>query len=139
MPVTFSFDIETASVQDGADRTRIQLAFLRFGWEHIGGSSWRYPALNHQGHASEDWFNHVIPALMYFRALVEHSGMVVTKMTLDAHSEAGYRGGATPVGQNIQPAANIQTYPPNLAAATEAVLSDARLREFVRDTADSLA
>ena len=93
MPVTFSFDIEQASIQDANDRTRIQLAFLRFGWEHIGGSSWRYPELGTQEHPSEDWFNHVIPALMYFRAIVEHSGMNVSKMTLDAHSEAGYRDG----------------------------------------------
>jgi hypothetical protein len=140
MPVTFSFDIEQASIGDPNDRTRIQLAFLRFGWEHIGGSSWRYPELTAQGHPSEDWFNHVVPALMYFRAIVEHSGMNVTKMTLDAHSEAGYRsGGAAPaVGQRIQPAATIQMYPPNLGPGTEVILSEARLREFVRDTADSL-
>ena len=73
MPITVSFDIETDSIQDANDRTRIQVCFLRLCWEHIGGSSWRYPSLGAQP-ASEDWFNHVIPALMYFRSIVEHSG-----------------------------------------------------------------
>jgi hypothetical protein len=41
MPVILTFDIEDASVRDPNDRTRIQVAFLRFGWEHIGGSAWR--------------------------------------------------------------------------------------------------
>ena len=65
MPVTITFDIEDASVQDVNDRGRIYASFQRFGWENIGGSAWRYPALGSQN-ISEDWFNHVIPALMYF-------------------------------------------------------------------------
>src|SRR6266850_2463368 len=112
MPITMTFDIEQASVRDPNDRTRIIVAFKRFGWEHIGGSAWRYPALG-TDHPSEDWFNHVIPALMYFRAIVEHSQMQVTQFTIDAHSEAGYRGAAAihPTGQPILSAQQIALYP----------------------------
>jgi hypothetical protein len=137
MPITLSFDVEQASVQDPNDRMRIELAFRRLGWEHVGGSSWRYPALGTNEHPSEDWFNHVIPALMYFRSIVSHSGMNVTKFTLDAHSEAGFRGNPA-VGQPIQAAGAIAMYVPNLAPATEAILSEARLRQFFSQAEGSL-
>lgn len=140
MPITLTFDIDTGSVQDANDRTRIQVAFLRLGWEHIGGSAWRYPVLG-TAHASEDWFNHVIPALMYFRSIIEHSGMVVTKFALDAHSEAGYRAAAAgnaATGQSIQPAQQIVMYPTGLQANHEEKLSEDRLREFIADAATSL-
>jgi len=138
MPVVFTFDIDTDSVQDTNDRTRIQVNFHRLGWEHLGGSSWRYPKLG-ADHASEDWFNHVVPALMYFRSIVEHSGMVVTKFTLDAHSEAGYRGGAqNAAGPALETSANITMYPPNLRQDHEDKLSEARLRRFFSEAAGSL-
>ncbi|MBI1756185.1 MAG: hypothetical protein HYR64_03660 [Fimbriimonas ginsengisoli] len=140
MPVTFTFDIEDASVADPNDRTRIQVAFLRFGWEHVGGSAWRYPKFGADEHPSEDWLNHVVPALMYFRSLVEHSNMRVTKFTLDAHSEAGYRtNGARAIGQPIAKGAAIVLCAPNLAAEQEEKLSENRLKRFVSDTAGSLA
>ena len=139
MPITLSFDIEQASIQDTNDRMRIELAFKRFGWEHVGGSSWRYPALGTDEHPSEDWFNHVIPAMMYFRSLVAHSGMNVTKFTIDAHSEAGYRGTAVPpIGQPIKGGADINMYAPNIAPATEAILSELRLRKFLQTAEESL-
>lgn len=145
MPISLTFDIEQSSINDANDRTRIELAFRRFGWEHIGGSSWRYPALGTSEHPSEDWFNHVVPALMYFRSLVEHSGMNVTSFTLDAHSEAGFRsnrnasvGNATPVGQAICLSSGLTLYSPNLGDKTEAILSETRLKKFVADCADSL-
>jgi hypothetical protein len=139
VPVTFTFDIEDNSVKDANDRTRIQMAFLRLGWEHIGGSAWRYPALNASPHPSEDWMNHVVPALMYFRSLVEHSGMRVTKFTIDAHSEAGYRsGGATPVGQAILPGANIPMYTTGIQQSQDDKLSEARLRKYLTEAAESL-
>lgn len=133
MPVTITFDIEDASVRDTNDRSRIFAAFQRFGWENIGGSAWRYPALGSQN-VSEDWFNHVIPALMYFRSLVEHAGINVYNFTIDAHSEAGYRGRANPpIGPAIADAANIEMYD-----SSYTVLSEARLRRFVSDAAESL-
>lgn len=138
MPVTFTFDIESESVLDPNDRTRIQVAFLRLGWEHIGGSAWRYPAIG-SAHDSEDWLNHVIPALMYFRSLIEHSEMRVTKFTIDAHSEAGYRGDVDPpVGQPIVNGVDIQMYTPGLQEDHENKLSENRLKKFLTDAAQSL-
>lgn len=135
VPVTFTFDFDDATVLDVNDRTRIRECFRRLGWEHIGGSAWRYPTLETEGHPSEDWFNHVIPALMYFRSIVAHAGITVTKFTLDAHSEAGYKldpFGAH-IGQPIQDDQHITMYP-----SQEAILSEPRLREFLKDCSDSL-
>ena len=139
MPITLTFDIDEASVEDANDRNRIILSFRRFGWEHIGGSAWRYPALGTHN-VSEDWFNHVIPALMYFRSLVEHANLRVTTFTIDAHSEAGHRGNAVPaLGQPIQAGASLAMYSPLLNdPKREAALSEARLRQFVTDAARSL-
>lgn len=137
MPITLTFDIEEASIEDVNDRTRIITCFERLGWEHIGGSAWRYPALGSKN-ISEDWFNQVIPALMYFRSIVEHAKLSVYNFTIDAHSEAGHRGRATPpLGEPIRDAAHITMYP-TTAAAYNNILSEGRLRQFVEDTADSL-
>ena len=139
MPITLTFDIDEESVQDNNDRTRIILCFRRFGWEHIGGSAWRDPALGTEN-VSEDWFNHVIPALMYFRSIVEHAGIRVTVFTLDAHSEAGYRGNANPaLGNGIAKSEEIAMYAPSFGRENaEAILSESRLRRFVSDAAASL-
>ena len=132
MPITFTFDIADGTVAQTNDRNRIVACFTRFGWEHIGGSAWRYPALG-TDNVSEDWFNHVIPALMYFRSMVSHAGLDAYNFTIDAHSEAGHRGRANPqLGQPIQDAADIVMYP------AARVLSEARLKRFVQDSADSL-
>lgn len=132
MPITLTFDIDNNTVRDPNDRNRIIACFTRLGWEHIGGSAWRYPALGTEN-VSEDWFNHVIPALMYFRSLVEHGEFNVYRFTIDAHSEAGHRGRANPqLGQPIRPASQIVMYP------ADQVLSEDRLRTFIRDAADSL-
>jgi len=90
-------------------------------------------------HPSEDWFNHVVPALMYFRAIVEHSGMKVTRFALDAHSGAAFKDATPPVGSGIEGAQAIRTYPPNLEPAHEAKLSEFRLKKFIKDAADSLS
>jgi len=136
MPITITFDIEQASFADTNDRTRLIAAFTRFGWEHIGGSAWRYPVLGTQNN-SEDWFNHVVPALMYLRSLVTHANLDMYNFTIDAHSEAGHRGGKIPpVGQSIQAAQNIVMYPAK--PEYDAALSEARLRKFVQDSTDSL-
>jgi hypothetical protein len=135
MPITITFDIDQESLHDANDRNRISICFTRLGWEHIGGSAWRYPALGTHN-VSEDWFNHVIPALMYMRSLVEHAGLEVYRFTIDAHSEAGHRGRAEQqIGQPIHSADEIQMYE---TGENDAVLSEQRLRTFIRDAADSL-
>lgn len=142
MPITFTFDLN-GNIPDSNDRTRIIACFTRLGWEHIGGSAWRYPALG-TSNASEDWFNHVIPALMYFRSLVEHGGITVDTFTIDAHSEAGYRRSANASlalpanrGAPIQDSNAIITYPV-LVPSYDSALSDARLKKFLSDAANSL-
>jgi hypothetical protein len=102
----------------------------------VGGSAWRYPALG-TVNVSEDWFNHVIPALAYLRSLVSHANLDMYNFTIDAHSEAGHRGRAMPpLGEPIRHAANITMYPTN--PNYNGVLSEQRLRTFVQDGADSL-
>jgi hypothetical protein len=86
VPVTLSFDIQGASPNQ---RNRLQSMFERFGWQDLDGSSYRYPTLEETPYA-EDWFNHVIPALMLFRTYVLESGMPLTKLSLDVQSSTGY-------------------------------------------------
>ena len=89
MPVVLTFDIQGAGPQE---RNRIQSFFERFGWENLGGSSYRYPRLG-SGQPVEDWLNHVIPALMLFRAYLRTSGRSLTKLTLDCQSSTGFDSG----------------------------------------------
>ena len=87
MPVVFTFDLTNAPP---VDRNRIQSFFERFGWQNLGGSAYRYPRLGaEREHPVEDWFNHVIPALMLFRAYVISSGRELPKFSLDIQSSAG--------------------------------------------------
>jgi hypothetical protein len=89
MSVIITFDIEGAPT---IERNRIQSFFERFGWENLGGSSYRYPRLGTE-HPTEDWFNHVIPALMCFRAYVL-TNRPVSKFTIDVQSSTGYNPNA---------------------------------------------
>ncbi len=60
MPVILTLDVENAGP---GEHNRIQSAFERLGWEALGGTAYRYPKLGAE-QPTEDWFNHVIPALM---------------------------------------------------------------------------
>lgn len=134
MPITVTFDIEQRSIADNNDRARIIACFERLGWERVGGSAWRYPRLGTEN-VSEDWFNHVVPALMYLRSLVSHAGMDMYNFTIDAHSEAGHRGRAhTALGEPIRPSTNITMY----ESRYDDALSEDRLRQFIRDAENSL-
>lgn len=88
MPVLFTFDLSDAP---SVDRNRIQSFFERLGWQNLGGSAYRYPRLGAQiTHPTEDWFNHVIPALMLFRSYVLTSGNDLPKFTIDVQSSSGW-------------------------------------------------
>ncbi|MEW5883849.1 MAG: hypothetical protein AB1725_06470 [Armatimonadota bacterium] len=89
LPIIVTFDIHGA---DPADRNRIQSMFEMFGWQNLGGSSYRYPKLA-SSPATEDWFNHVIPALMLFRTAVLRRNLQVTKFTIDVQTSTGYEQG----------------------------------------------
>jgi hypothetical protein len=86
MPVILTFDLEQASQ---AEHNRLQSLFQRLGWEDLGGSSYRYPRLGTKEKV-EDWFNHVVPALMLFRNYLLKSKRKLTGYTLDVQSSAGY-------------------------------------------------
>jgi hypothetical protein len=90
MPVIVTFDIQGAPP---VERNHLQSAFERLGWETLGGTAYRYPRLGaHQ--PTEDWFNHVIPALMLIRSYLLKSGRPLTRFTLDAQSSTGMNQGA---------------------------------------------
>src|SRR5437868_614851 len=68
MPILVTFDLVRP---EPLELNRIRGAFERLGWQRVGNTAYRYPAL-HRRDEPEDWFNHVIPALMLLRALSRH-------------------------------------------------------------------
>ena len=89
MPITVTFDISNPT---SAELNRIRGAFERLGWEHLGNTAYRYPKLHGQ-HLTEDWFNHVIPALTLLRAFARHAastGRNLRKFSIDVQSSTGF-------------------------------------------------
>ncbi|MCI0701721.1 MAG: hypothetical protein L0241_11615 [Planctomycetia bacterium] len=89
MPITVTFDIVRPT---SLELNRIRSAFERLGWEHLGNTAYRYPQL-HQHNAVEDWFNHVVPALMLLRAFAVHllaDGRSLDKFSIDVQTSTGY-------------------------------------------------
>jgi hypothetical protein len=107
MPIVITFDISGALP---GEHNRIQSFFTRLGWENLGGSSYRYPKLG-TAEPVEDWFNHVIPALMLFRSYVRSSGRELTKFTIDAQSSSGFSSEGN-FGSPPLPASEVQMYSP---------------------------
>lgn len=130
MPITVTFDLSAATT-DTNDRARIRLAFQRLGWETIGGTAYRYPPLVVAASmpSSEDWFNHVVPALMYMRCLIEAKNIQIDNFTIDAFSSTGWRHG---VGASIQGSATLPMQPIN--TSDDPILSEARLRGWLDAT-----
>lgn len=87
MAVMFSYNFTEA---DSVHNSRMQSMFERFGWQNVGGSCYRYPALNAGQVWPEDWFNKVLPALMCFRAYVLKQNLAVPKFSLDANASTGF-------------------------------------------------
>ncbi len=110
MPVIFTFDIGRA---EPLERNRIQSFFERLGWQHVGGSCYRYPKLGTMDQPVEDWFNHVIPALMLFRAYILQSRKRLRAYTIDVQTSAGLRPrfGHAPLRAN-----RVTLYKPTKAA-----------------------
>ena len=120
MPIVVTFDIQGAPPQE---RNRIQSFFERFGWENLGGSSYRYPRLGTDDQPVEDWLNHVIPALMLFRSYILTSGRQLTKYTLDVNSSTGYSPNSN-YGQPPLPGAVAPLYATRQTAFGEQNLRD---------------
>lgn len=92
MAITISFDLEG---QASNHRARIKKMFMAFHWRYIGGSVYRYDgtipsteADNDKAEKNEDWLNHVVPALMYFRSYLSAKKVKITRFSIDAHSVA---------------------------------------------------
>lgn len=83
MPVTITYDFSGA---DSNDLTTIRSMFERLHWRRLGGSVFRYDGVADVDYRREDWLNHVIPALMFFRSYVLAHEMNLAKFTLDSHS-----------------------------------------------------
>lgn len=116
MPITVTFDIERPT---SLELNRLRSMFLRFGWEHLGNTAYRYPQLDNL--AVEDWFNHVLPALMLLRTFAVHllaDGRSLRKFSLDVQSSTGYNPltgvGTPPLAARdvtlIQPPENQQSF-----------------------------
>jgi hypothetical protein len=105
VPITVTFDIRNPT---SAELNRIRSFFERLGWEHLGNTAYRYPRL-HETNSVEDWFNHVIPALMLLRAFARHAaatGRDIAKFSLDVQSTTGFNPG-TDIGSPPLEAARI--------------------------------
>jgi len=118
MPVVFTFDLSDATP---IQHNRVQSFLERLGWENIGGSAYRYPKLGTTDQPVEDWFNHVVPALMLFRAFVLKSGIPLPRFTLDVQSSSG-RSIGTKFGERPRPGKGprrVKLYPTRQAAFGE--------------------
>jgi hypothetical protein len=85
MPITVSFDLENYAANH---HSRLLSMFERFGWQSIGGTSFRYPRLGTE-QPVEDWFNHVVPALMLLRAYAVRYPGRISRFSIDAQSMSG--------------------------------------------------
>lgn len=115
MPVTFSFEIDAAPYVSNQIGSLIE----RLGWERLDASTYRYPRLGEQADGErEDWFNHVVPALMLFRSYVLTKHLAVKALTLDAVSSTGYRRDSG-VGSPPLQAEQVRLYEPSPAKSEE--------------------
>ena len=105
MPIVVTFDLKKPTSND---LNRLRGLFERLGWERLGNTAYRYPKL-HSQHPTEDWFNHVIPALMLLRAFARYApqtGCTVERFSIDVQSSTGYN----PItGVGTLPSSSAQT------------------------------
>ena len=127
MPITISYDL--SDVQNGNDRTYVRSMLERFNWRRLGGSVFRYEGIpDATGTPQEDWLNHVIPALMFFRSYILAKNISLTRFTIDTSSVAHI--------DQSDPALLLGT-PPQTAAAltlanpTNVQSSEQALRAFI--------
>lgn len=134
MPIMFSYNVQAAPPHD---HNRIQSLFERLGWERIGGSCYRYPALSQSLPASrqtttEDWFNQVVPALMLFRSFVRKRNLVLDTFSLDVQSSTGFSLNQN-VGQGLLGANSL-----NFGATQQVQFGEANLRDWIQNAEDSV-
>jgi hypothetical protein len=78
----------------------------------------------------EDWFNHVVPALMLFRTFALKRNITLMKFTLDVQSSTGFNR-ATNFGVPALSAANVDLHDPDHPA-----FGEANLRQWLGAVAD---
>ena len=113
MPVIVTFDLKNPS---SSSLNRIRGFFERLGWERLGSTAYRYPKLHGQ-HPTEDWFNHVVPALMLLRSFARfapQTGCTVERFSIDVQSSTGYNP-ITGVGELPLPSTQITFSQPSRA------------------------
>jgi hypothetical protein len=78
------------------------------------------------GDRTEDWLNHVVPALMFFRSFILSRNLNLSTFTVDAHSVAmlDLSDPAAPVGAAPIGGAAIPMAVPTNAQSTEQALRD---------------
>jgi hypothetical protein len=132
MPITMSYDV---TVNNGNQHTYIRSALERFQWKRLGGSVFRYDGVD-DGHGGkvEDWLNHVVPAIMFFRSYVAKNGIVLKFFTLDAHGTGilDHSDALARYGYGIQDGQALA-----LIAPTNVQSSEQALRDFVDGCTDA--
>lgn len=87
MPITITYDL--GNVQNPNHRTYLRSMLERFHWRRLGGSVFRYEGVaDAHNVVQEDWLNHVVPALMFFRSFVLRHNITLTRFTVDTSSVA---------------------------------------------------
>ena len=125
MPIVFTYDLTGATPPES---NRIQSFFERLGWQNLGGSAYRYPPLGTQpDNPVEDWFNHVIPALMLFRTYIIDSKRELPKFTLDVQSSIG-RDSDSKFGTSPQSGEEV-----TLCDTRRPQFGEAQLRKWLND------
>lgn len=134
MPITVSFDIrDTRNNTD--DRRKINLAFERCGFEHIGGSTWRFPKLGEPDDQA-DFMNYGLLALDYFKTLVAARGIQVPKLIVQVHFEVAYNCQAA---APFLKGADLSLDLPEEYGPSQAKLSESRLKKYVVDAQSSIS
>jgi hypothetical protein len=135
MPVLFTFDIRGAPPPE---RRRVQSFLERFGWENIGGSSYRYPRRGTRDQPVEDWLNHVVPALMLFRCYILSSGRQLPRFTIDVQSSVGFNE-ATQFGLGPKPGTGVRRRRPRIRVKlykpTTSAFGEKKLRNWLESVA----
>lgn len=111
MPVTFCFELDAEPYVSNQIGSLIE----RLGWERLDGCAYRYPRMTDDTAGEpEDWFNHVVPALMLFRSYVLTKHLPLKAFTLDVQSSTGYRREAS-IGSPPLRAEYVRLYEPSPA------------------------
>lgn len=128
MPVTISYDLESSTITNN-DRNYLRSALERFHWRRLGGSVFRYDGIDDgAGGRYEDWFNHVVPALMFVRSFIQKKDIKITAFTVDAFSVAriDHTEPSATYGERPQTGSAL-----SLGQPTNSQSSEKALRDFI--------